>query len=291
MDSKYGKKGMDLLVAGLGIAWLVAFLLSAGSAPPVSNKVAVVVTSKKTAQVKPIRIVPVVQPVDLLVTFPKPTINTIVVAKAPQYVKISHADSEFLESANDGDCVEDKSTGLIWEKKTQNRGLRDAGNFYSWYNPKDLSNGGHAGVADNGKCRGGINCDTDAYVKAINELKLCGFSDWRLPTRAELMSLVQYSGQKKGKGLIDRRYFPTATSDWYWAADSDDLNPSRAWYVLFFNGRYMKAPKSMAKRIRLVRTRSERSIRNMAQKTTTVATKPEALVASKPAVKPSPSDS
>ncbi len=278
-------------MAGLVTAGLVAFLLSSVNSSPAPDEVAAVVAPKKTAPTRSMRIVPVVKPVDLLVTFPKPTDNTIVVARAPQYVKISHASGELHESANDWNCVEDKSTGLIWERKTQDRGLRDAANFYSWYNPNDLSNGGHVGAADNGKCRGGISCDTAAYIKAVNELKLCGFSDWRLPTRDNLMSLVQYSELSKGKGLIDRRFFPTAASDWYWAADSDDLNPERAWYVLFFNGRYMKAFKSDAKRIRLVRTRSERSMRNLAQKTTTVATKLGKLIATQPAVKSGASDS
>ncbi len=295
-------------MAGLVTAGLVAFLLSGTELPPASTAVPATVKkpapmavqkkasphkrmTKKKAPAKSKRIVPVVKPVGLLVTFPKPTDITIVLAKAPQYVKIDHANGELHESISKWDCVEDKSTGLIWEKKTQGRGLRDAANFYSWYDPNTVSNGGNVGAPDNGKCRGGINCDTDSYIKAVNKLKLCGYSDWRLPTRADLMSLVQYSEQSKGKGLIERRFFPTATSDWYWAADTDELNPERAWYVLFFNGRRMKASKFEAKRIRLVRTQSQRSMRNMAQKTTTVAAERDSLIASKPAVKSGASDS
>lgn len=278
-------------MAGLVTAGFVAFLLSAVDSPPAPDAVSVVVAPKKTATAKPVRIVPAVNPVGLLVTFPKPTDITIVLAKAPQYVKIDHTNGELNESASKWDCVEDKSTGLLWEKKTQDRGLRDAGNFYSWYNPSEVSIGGNVGAADNGKCRGGINCDTDSYIKAVNELKLCGFSDWRLPTRADLMSLVQYSEQKKGKGLVKRRFFPTATSDWYWAADTDELNPERAWYVLFYNGRRMKAHKFEAKRIRLVTTRSQRSNRKMAHNTTTVAADQDALVANKPEIKSGASDS
>ncbi|MEE8482796.1 MAG: DUF1566 domain-containing protein [Acidiferrobacterales bacterium] len=298
MDSQSNKKRRAFIVAGVVSAFLVVVLLfgiGSQSAPTLDLGAAMEPTStapskkaylakrsaKKRTSVNSTRVMPVTQPVNLIVSFPKPTDNTIVVSRAPKYVKIGHADGELHESASTWDCVEDKSSGLIWERKTQDRGLRDAGNFYSWYDPNELSNGGHVGAADNGKCRGGINCDTDAYVKAINALKLCGFSDWRLPTRADLMSLVQYG--EKGKGLINRHFFPTATSDWYWAMDSDNLNPSRAWYVLFFNGRYMKASKSEAKRIRLVRTRSERSMRNMAKKSETIAAKLEAIVANKPA--------
>ena len=230
---------------------------------------------KKVVKQKPVKVEPyVTRSEDLILTFPEPTPITIKIADKPSYVKLSSNQQELDESAPNWNCVVDKNTGLTWEKKTEDRGLRDAENFYSWYNPDIIGNGGYAGVADNGKCRGGIDCDTNAYVEAVNELKLCGYSDWRLPTRAELMTLVQFSGNKIGKGLIDAHYFPGAASDWYWASDSDVDNSKYAWYVLYFNGRYMRANKAEAKRVRLVRSSNERSMHNMAQGPTTDAANP-----------------
>jgi hypothetical protein len=229
---------------------------------------------KKLPTKKPVKIEPyVVASNDLLVSFPEPTPISIELAGKPSYVKLSYDQQELEDSASNWNCVVDKNSGLTWEKKTSDRGLRDAQNFYSWYNPNELTNGGFSGVADSGKCRGGIDCDTHAYITAVNEMKLCGYSDWRLPSRSELMSLVQYSARKAGKGMIDSRYFPGATSDWYWAADTNYGDPEYAWYVLYFNGKSLRARKGEAKRIRLVRSSKDRSIQNLAKGPTTIAKK------------------
>jgi hypothetical protein len=253
------------------------------------KKVKKVTTLKKP---KPVKVEPYVVPSnDLMVSFPEPTPITIELTGKPSYVKLSFDQKELEDAASNWNCVVDKNSGLTWEKKTSDRGLRDAQNFYSWYNPNQTANGGFAGVADNGKCRGGIDCDTHAYIKAVNDMKLCGYTDWRLPTRAELMTLVQYSGTRNGKGLIDSRYFPGAASDWYWASDSDFNDPRYAWFVLYFNGKPLRASKSEAKRVRLVRSSNERSMRNMAKASTAVASKPAPRDNSITSVRTSPSDS
>jgi hypothetical protein len=282
-----GKTGKTLVVAGLVFAGLAASLLRSADAPtapkPVASKQTVQVAAKKTSSPRKRAIAkrsasienpPLARATGLNVRFPAPTPVTIALASAPRYVKISHAGGEVNKSGNGWDCVEDKNSGLVWEKKTQDRGLRDAGNFYSWYNPAGSATGVNAGVPDNGKCRGGVDCDTNAYVQAVNNMKLCGYSDWRLPTRAELATLVQFNGKQSGKGMIDSRYFPSAPTDWYWTADSDVKGSRHAWYVLFLNGRSMKAPKSDAKRVRLVRTGRERSMRNVARSGSAVTINP-----------------
>lgn len=221
----------------------------------------------KTARVQKAVKVPVEAPAldQLPVEFPKPTKITIAVAGDPRYSKLDGKDRPLKDDAPKWSCVSDHSTGLVWEVKTEDRGLRDAENFYSWYNPNHVDNGGFSGQPNHGKCRGGISCDTHAYIAAVNKMKLCGFSDWRLPTRRELMTLVQYRLGTKNKGLIDKRYFPAGTSDWYWSADTDSSNARYAWYVLYYNGRDMKAPKTEAKRIRLVRGHMGPSFRTMAR--------------------------
>ena len=69
------------------------------------------------------------------------------------------------------------------------------------------------------------------YVQGLRDKKYAGFSDWRLPTLEEAMSLVD--PKKNEAGLhIDRIFDKTQT--WIWTADKKTT--SRAWLVSFFNG-------------------------------------------------------
>ncbi|MDG4596254.1 MAG: DUF1566 domain-containing protein [Candidatus Contendobacter sp.] len=96
-------------------------------------------------------------------------------------------------SAPAWDCVRDNVTGRVWEIKTDDNGLRDKGWTYIWYNPDPATNGGDAGSTGGATCGGflGNQCNTQAYTAAVNALnpKLCGFSDWRMPTRDRLRAL------------------------------------------------------------------------------------------------------
>jgi len=202
---------------------------------------------------------------ELTVQFPKATENTITIASESQLVKLDGFRNPLSEDAKTWDCVIDRTTGLVWEVKTADNGLRDEKNYYSWFSPHDVSTLGNPGKKNNGNCRGGISCDTDSYIRAVNKAKLCSYSDWRLPTRKELMSLIHYSPTESSVGLLDARFFPHGTVDWYWTSENDASNPDHAWYVLFFNGRAMKAPKHQAKRIRLVRGGQARSFKDVAR--------------------------
>lgn len=91
-------------------------------------------------------------------------------------------------------CIQDNSTGLIWEAKTDDNGLQDKDWTYSWYNTNSALNGGEPGVEGNDTCGGTLDdkCNTQAYVQALNEAKYCGYDDWRVPEEYELVSLVDY---------------------------------------------------------------------------------------------------
>ena len=146
-------------------------------------------------------------------------------------------------------CVADKQTSLVWEVKTDDGGLRDTANSYSWYDPNLEA---QAGVEDGGRCRGGVKCDTHHYKVSLNQQRLCGFDDWRLPSREELETLVEMQA-KKSRPSIDLNYFPVAEASWYWTASSNDGNPDYAWYVLFRNGVPLNDLKARPKHVRLVR--------------------------------------
>jgi len=69
------------------------------------------------------------------------------------------------------------------------------------------------------------------YIKQINRQKPGGYSDWRLPTLEEAMSLME--PKKQSNGLYIDPVFDK-TQEWIWTADKESA--SRAWYVYFNYG-------------------------------------------------------
>jgi len=148
-------------------------------------------------------------------------------------------------------CVRDNVTGLMWEVKTIDGGLRDQGNTYTWYNPDPESNGGAPGAKDGGDCGGGVACDTHAYVQAVNQQGLCGFSDWRMPTRSELRTIVDYQSSFPA---IDTGVFPNTVATSFWTSEPNETYPNFAWHTDFkFGLASYYFFKSGKKAVRLVR--------------------------------------
>ncbi len=132
-------------------------------------------------------------------------------------------------------CTKDAVTGLIWETKvTTASNARLNTNTYNWTNGNAGSNGGFAGSTGtaSGTTCWSSTCDTDALITHINTLNLCGESanDWRLPTRTELMNLVDAAKQSSGSGVpaIDATYFPNMRPGKYWTRDNVAANPGEA---------------------------------------------------------------
>ena len=170
------------------------------------------------------------------------------------YRKLGRDGAILPDDATDWACVQDRATGLIWEVKTDDNSMRDRDNFYSWYDPTNVRNYGNAGARNGGRCKGEADCDTLAYIQAINRQQLCGFADWRLPVKDELLSLVEYNyDSKQSKATMNLEYFPHAVPSWYWTASSNEKRPDYAWFVLFRNGLALNALKEQPKHVRLVR--------------------------------------
>lgn len=162
------------------------------------------------------------------------------VSQTLKYTKISNKGTALASTAtlgtgdNDWACTRDDNTNLIWEIKTSDKGLRDKDSLYSWYDSNPATNKGYAGLADGekGKCTGGIACDTEAYVKAVNEQGLCGFKDWRLPTFRELVSLLKLDVPPMSP-MIDTTYFPNTVGLRNWTSTTEPAYPERVSYFFF----------------------------------------------------------
>jgi len=134
-------------------------------------------------------------------------------------------------------CVLDQTTGLMWEVKTTGviGGLHNADYTYSWFNNTGTNDGGDPGLVSGGTCQdgaGGTNCDTEKFTLAVNGVGLCGYTDWRLPYKEDLRSIVDYSVGAPGLA-IDTGYFPNATTTKYWSASPYAVQTTFAWLVDF----------------------------------------------------------
>jgi hypothetical protein len=186
------------------------------------------------------------------------------------YTKIANdgselpADAALGAGASDWACTRDNVTGLVWEVKTDDGGLRDKDWLYTWYYADATDNGGDPGNTGGDTCGGtlGTECNSDAFAAAVNATSLCGFDDWRLPQGNELVGLVDYGVVALAGGgtpaTIDPDYFPNTITDaaWYWTSDAlaQKLFPIFAWFVAFNDAAANFASKDTPSAVRLVRS-------------------------------------
>jgi len=147
-------------------------------------------------------------------------------------------------------CVRDNQSGMTWEVKSSQPGLRNINNTYSWYDPDENSNGGYAGKANAGMCTGS-DCDTYSYAKAVNAIKLCGLNDWHLPSRFELNTIVDESIFFPGPTL-PKAFFPEELPGKYWTDTTFKTRRAGAWVWRFDYGNDYVTEKSEALNVRLI---------------------------------------
>jgi hypothetical protein len=66
-----------------------------------------------------------------------------------------------------------------------------------------------------------------------DRLVLAGYDDWRLPSRIELVSILDLA---RVQPAIDPVVFPQTPNDWFWTASAAAGDAQSAWYVYFYFG-------------------------------------------------------
>ncbi len=190
------------------------------------------------------------------------------------FLKISQAGEVLPVTENQWDCVLDSNTELYWEiKKYDESDLQNGWWQYSMATPPDRD---LPDYYDFGQCLKSISgddniyCNAFEYVEELNEIELCGFTDWRLPEKEELASIVRcYEDSTEppldqcGEGHItpalNSNFFPEFHAYTYWTnsralEESDPEIPDYAyWYVSFENGYVSKTLSHSAIYVRAVR--------------------------------------
>lgn len=139
------------------------------------------------------------------------------------YTKLASNGAVLPASAVSWACVRDNVTGLVWENKTDDGGIHDKDNTYRWGGKTALGTG-----------YGTYYPDWDVLVDGSNNTALCGFTDWRVPTRFELQGLVNHN---RTGPAIDTGYFPNTIASNVWSASpSPRASGGSAFWVNFCCG-------------------------------------------------------
>lgn len=121
---------------------------------------------------------------------------------------------------NGDGTVLDRLTGLQWEIKTDDGGIHDKDDLHTW-------------------SAAGSAADGTAYATFLATLNggtcFAGQCDWRLPTRAELLTILAEGYYCSANPCIDPSFGPTIGAG-YWTSTTSASFPPFAWVVDFVSG-------------------------------------------------------
>ena len=163
---------------------------------------------------------------------------------ASRYALVSKAVGTYTKE----ECVKDNTTGLIWEGKTASPATSRLGT--STYTNYDSTSSAQKADGTN-PTQTEIDASTNSigYKNEVNTSALCGFTDWRLPTKEELEGILASSGSPR----IDTTWFPNTQANAYWSSSPYVGDSSGAWGVSFYGGYVYYDYRYGNYRVRLVR--------------------------------------
>ena len=82
------------------------------------------------------------------------------------------------------------------------------------------------------------------FISRMNEEGSLGFSDWRLPNRRELRSLISH--QTRQPALPQNHPFIGVFNGWYWSSTTAAISPTHAWYLDMAGGRMFYGGKDQS---------------------------------------------
>jgi hypothetical protein len=130
---------------------------------------------------------------------------------------------------NDNGTVTDNNTGLMWQRL-------DNDQTYNWY-----------------KASGTYHATENPTSQDVcGASTLAGHSDWRLPTKKELVSIVDFSVVYPGPN-INQTYFPSTELADFWSSIQLIGDPDSAWSVYFGTGSAHDSGKINKNYVRCVR--------------------------------------
>jgi cysteine-rich repeat protein len=92
--------------------------------------------------------------------------------------------------------------------------------------------------------------DWATAASACSSLELGGWSDWRLPSLIELISIVDYA---RNTPAMDAETFQGSLVGEYWTSSPSAIDTAKAWCVLIDTGSTVNADKFSPRRFRCVR--------------------------------------
>lgn len=143
----------------------------------------------------------------------------------------------FSYTDNGDGTVTDNNTGLTWEKKGDNNTIHDKDTTYTWAN-------------------------LNTHTTTLNSASFAGHSDWRIPNRHELASLVHLGVNSPA---VDAAFNSSCVANCvntscsctglgpYWTSTTLHSGTTQAWFVQSVDGTIQFDPKTIASRVRAVR--------------------------------------
>jgi len=136
------------------------------------------------------------------------------------YTKIANNGSDLPDSAllgsaaDDWGCTRDDATGLIWEVKTADGGLRDQGKTYTNYDDTTKAQKWNGSIYVN-PTQAEIDAASNSFglAKTVNSSSLCGYGDWHRPSKDELLGIVNTSYSPS----VNPSFFPNTPSANFWS--------------------------------------------------------------------------